>query len=116
MPKLTVLCMILKMFLVMSKQSYYLLIVFNDCISIDIVLEQRCAKFIWSCLNSYNTIIKNTALSAISSGGSTFGDNYRYLGYKYNIGPHIWMLSLNEDIKCISLYISTHKNLLHSDP
>ena len=27
MPKLTVLCMILEMFLVMSKQSYYLLIV-----------------------------------------------------------------------------------------
>ena len=53
----------------------------NDCILIDIVLEQRCAKFIWSCLNSYNTIIKTTALSAISSGGSTFGDNYRYLSY-----------------------------------
>ena len=28
----------------------------NNCIPIDIVLEQRCAKFIWSCLNSYNTI------------------------------------------------------------
>ena len=86
----------------------------NDCISIDTLLQQRCAKFIWSCLNSYNTIIKTTALSAISSGGSTFGDNYRYLSYKYNIGPHIWMLSLKEVIKCISLYISTHENLLHS--
>ena len=53
-------------------------------------------------------------LSAISSGGFTFGDNYRYLSYKYNIGPDIWMLSLNEVIKCISLYISTHENLLHS--
>ena len=63
----------------------------NDCISIDIVLEQRCAKFIWSCLNSFNTIIKTTVLSAISSGGSTFGDNYRYHSYNYtcNIGPHI---------------------------
>ena len=48
----------------------------NYCISIDIALEQRCAQFIWSCLNSYNTIIKTIALSAISSGGSTFGDNY----------------------------------------
>ena len=86
----------------------------NDCISIDIVLARRCAKFIWSCLNSYNTIIKTTVLSAISSGCSTLGDNYRYLSYKYNIGPHIWMLSLNEVIKCISLYISTNENLLHS--
>ena len=62
----------------------------SDCISIGIVLEHRCIKFIWSCLSSYNTIIKTTALSAISGGGSsTFGDNYRYLSYEYNIGLHI---------------------------
>ena len=30
----------------------------NDCIPIEIILEQRCAKFIWSSLNSTNTIIK----------------------------------------------------------
>ena len=51
----------------------------NDCISIEFVLEQLCAKFIWSRLNSFNTIIKTIAISAISSGNSTFGDNYRYL-------------------------------------
>ena len=28
--------------------------------------------------------------------------------------PHIWMFSLNEVIKCISLNISTDENLLHS--
>ena len=160
MPKLTVFCMILKMFPVLSNQSCYLLIVLiyyimapnygniavlmysffyvawrktirriwklintthcsllpsiNDCISIDIVLEQRCAKFIWSYLISCNAIIKITALSAISSCGSTFGDNYRYLSYKYNIGSHVWMQSLNKVIKCISLYVSTLENLLHS--
>ena len=82
----------------------------NDCILIDIVLlKQRCAKFIWSYLNSFNAIVKTTALSAICR----FGDIYRYLSYKYNIGSHIWMLLLNEVIKCISLYISTHENLLH---
>ena len=88
----------------------------NDCISIDFVLEQCGAKFIWSCLNSYNIIIETTALSAISSGASIFGDNYRYFSYKYNIGSHIWMLSLtlNKVIKCFSLYISTHENLVHS--
>ena len=50
----------------------------NDCIPIEIILEQRCAKFIWSSLNSTYTIIKTIALSAISSVNSTFCDNYRY--------------------------------------
>ena len=55
----------------------------NDCIPIDIVLEQRCAKFIWSCLNSYNTINKTTALSAISSGNcSTFFLRRRFISMK----------------------------------
>ena len=51
----------------------------NDCISIKFVLEQRCAKFICSYLNSSNTIINTIAISAISSGNFTFGDNYGYL-------------------------------------
>ena len=73
----------------------------NDCISIEFVLEQHYAKFIWSCLNSSNTIIKTIAISVISSGSSTSRDNYRYLSYKYNFGFHIWMLSLNDVVKCI---------------
>ena len=32
----------------------------NDCIPIEIILEQRCAKFIWSSLNSTNTFVKTT--------------------------------------------------------
>ena len=91
----------------------------NDYTLIEFVLEQRCAKFIWSCPNSSNTIIKTIAISAISSGNSTFGDNYRYLSYKYNIGFHIWMLSLNDVVKCILLYIqdnslySAHGTIIH---
>ena len=64
-------------------------------------------NFIYACLNSYNTIIKATAFS---SGGSALGDNQRY--HSYTIVSHI--LTLNEVTKCISLYISTHDNLLHS--
>ena len=49
----------------------------NDCILIEFVLGQRCAQFIWSCLNcSSNAINKTIAISATSSGNSTFGDNY----------------------------------------
>ena len=38
-----------------------LLLSINDCIAIKVILEQRCAKFIWSRLNSTNTIIKTAA-------------------------------------------------------
>ena len=69
---------------------------------------------IWSCLISGNTIIKNLAISAVSSGSFTFGDNYRYLSYKYNIDFHIWMLSLYDVITCISLYMSIHNDSLYS--
>ena len=62
----------------------------------------------------YLAVIKTTVLSAISSDGSTFRDTYRYLSYMYNIGSHIWMLSLNKVIKCISLYIFVHEILLYS--
>ena len=42
------------------------------------------AKFVWSCLNSQNCVIKNIALSAKSSSSSDFGDNYRYRSYPGN--------------------------------
>ena len=48
----------------------------NDCIPIEIILEQRCAKFILSTFSTKNIIINIIALSAISSVNSTFGDNY----------------------------------------
>ena len=34
--------------------------------------------------------------------------------YKYNIGFHIWMLSLNDVVKCISLYMFNQDNSLYS--
>ena len=64
--------------------------------------------------NSTNTIIKTIAVSAISSVNSTFGDNYRHLSFKYNIGSHFCFSSLNEVTKCISLYISIHEHALYS--
>ena len=60
-------------------------------VRIVIKLERRCAKFIWSCLNSNNSIVKTIAKSAKCSSVSNFGDNYyRYLIYKYKIGNHVW--------------------------
>ncbi len=78
----------------------------NDSLPIEITLEKRCIKFIWSSLNSKNSIVKNIALSAISSSFSTFGDNYRYLSYKYNIGRNLWMSSLTKLLDRFELYVS----------
>ena len=51
----------------------------NSSVPIFINLERKCAKFIWSCLNSDNSIVKTVAKSAKCSSVSNFGDNYRYL-------------------------------------
>ena len=63
-------------------------------------LERRCAKFIWSCLNSDNSIVKTIANSAKCSSVSNFRDNYRYISYKYKIGNHVWDLPLYKLHKC----------------
>ena len=69
-------------------------------------VHKRCAKCIWSCLNSYNCVIKNNALSAMSSSSSDFGDNYRNLSYKCNIEIHVWNLPLCKLYICFDLYLS----------
>ena len=65
----------------------------------------------WPYLNSSNTIIKTIAISAISSGNSTFENNYRYLSYRYNISFYIWMLALHY---VLPLYMSNQDNSLYS--
>ena len=67
------------------------------------IVYKLCAKFIWSCLNSHNCVIKNIALSVKSSSSSDFGDNYRYRSYKYNIGIHVWNLPLCKLYKCFDI-------------
>ena len=43
---------------------------------------------------------------ALSSSSSDFGDTYRYLSYKYNIGIHVWNLPLCKLYECFDLYLS----------
>ena len=69
-------------------------------------LERRCVKYIWSCLNSDNSIVKTIANSAKCSSVSNFGDNYRYLSYKYKIGNHVWDSPLCKLHKCFASYLS----------
>ena len=44
---------------------------------------------------SHNVIVRNISMAVKISSFSNFGDNYRYLSYKYRIGIHvIWHLPL----------------------
>ena len=48
--------------------------------------------------------VKTIAKSAKCSSVSNFGDNYRYLSYKYKIGNHVWDSSLSKFHKCFDSY------------
>ena len=67
----------------------------NSSLPIKIALEKRCAKFIHSCLNSNNLIIKTTSISAITTRRSQFGDNYRYSCYKCKIPRYLCFFTNN---------------------
>ena len=82
----------------------------NNCLPIDICLEKRCAKYIWSCLHSPNKIVKLIAMSARYCSFSGMGDNYRYLSYKYTIGKHIWLSPLHKLLECFDVFVSNLEN------
>ena len=69
---------------------------------IDVILEKHCLKFIWSCINSNNTIVKSVSSSAIMYSYSSLGENYRFLSDKYDIWP-IYLFYLHH----------THNNGIH---
>ena len=66
----------------------------NKSLPIEILLETRRAKFIWSCFNSHNLIVRNISMAAKISSFSDFDDNYRYLSDKDGFGIHVWHLPL----------------------
>ena len=57
-------------------------------------------------MNSDNSIVKTIAKSAKCSSVSNFGDNYRYLSYKYKIGNHVEDSTLCKLHKCFDSYMS----------
>ena len=69
------------------------------------MLEQRCIKFIWILLHSPNIIVKSVMRSAIRNGYSTLGEHFRYLNYKYDLSPTLWISPLCNVYKCINDYV-----------
>ena len=60
----------------------------NNSLPIEISLEKRSVKLIWSCVNSENDVVKTISRLATKLQRSVFGQNYRYFSYKYSILPY----------------------------
>ena len=85
----------------------------NNCLPIDVILEKRCAKFVWSCINSKNNIVKSISTSATSNPFSDFADNYKYITYKYKIPVRAWRLPICHIFKLFDVYIENHVEHSH---
>ena len=57
-------------------------------------------------------MVSNTSMATKVSSISDFGDNYRYLSYKFGIGIHIWHLPLCKLYKSFDLYLLNHHNMI----
>ena len=71
----------------------------NNSLPIQISLEKRSVKSIWSYLNSKNCVVNKIATFC-------FGHNYRYFSYKYSSMSHQWYESYNSIHHSIMDYIS----------
>ena len=76
----------------------------NSSLPIEIALEKRCAKFIHSCLNSNHLIIKSTSISALTTHRSQFGDNYRFICYKYKTPRNSYFLPIGNILQYIQYF------------
>ena len=56
-----------------------LLPVITNCLPLNIILEKRLLKFIWSIINSENRIVNNVFKFALNNRRSVLGKNFRYL-------------------------------------
>ena len=74
----------------------------NDTLPIDVMLEQRCIKFIWT-ISHFPNIIVN---SAIRNDYSVLGEKFGYLSYKYDLSPTSWISPLCKVYKCINNYVT----------
>ena len=54
-------------------------------------------------------------MAAKISSFSYFGDNYRYLSYKYGIETHVWHLPLWKLYKCFDLLLLNHHKTIAND-
>ena len=87
--------------------------IFNTT-QIDILLETRCIKFLYNCINCNNFTVSLLTQAALNNRRSVIGANFRYLAFKYRIDRHLWFTDIKGLLKCVDIYIE-HCNVVNNE-
>ena len=63
----------------------------HNCHPIEVILEKRYTKFVWSLNNSRYALYSNILRFSLQNDNSTMGENVRYLMHKYDIVNSAWI-------------------------
>ena len=77
-----------------------LLPIITNCLPLNIILEKRLLKFIWSIINNENRIVNNVFKFSLNNRRSVLGKNFRYLAFKYKIKCSYWYTNLSHINSC----------------
>ena len=87
-----------------------LLPVYTNCLPLNIILEKRLLKFIWSIINSDNLIVNNVLQFALNNRRSVLGKNFRYIAFIYKNKCSSWYKNWSYINSCISDFVSNSYN------
>ena len=85
----------------------------HNCNPIDVILEKRCIKFVWSLYNSNYRLYSNILPFSSQNGNSTLSENVRYLMHKYNIVNSDWSQNIDILYSKVELFINCFMNINH---
>ena len=84
-----------------------LLPVITNCLPLNITLEKKLLKFIWSIINSENLMVNNIFKFALNNRRSVLGKkNFKYLAFTYKINCSSWYKNWSYINNCISDLVS----------
>ena len=85
----------------------------HNCHPIEVILEKRCIKFVWSLFNSNYALYSNILRLSLQNGNSTIGENARYLIHKYGFINSDWSQNINILYSKIESYSNRLLNIEH---
>ena len=85
----------------------------HNCHPIEVILEKRCIKFVWSLFNSNYALYSNILRLSLQNGNSTMGENVRYLMHKYGIVNSDWSQNINILYSKVESYSNRLLNIEH---
>ena len=86
---------------------------YYDKILLEVILEKRCNKFVWSLFNSNYALYSNILRLSLQNCNSTMGKNVRYLMHKYGIVNSDWSQNINILYSKIESYSNRLLNIEH---